>query len=757
MIRVTGLVQGVGFRPFIHRLATRHHLHGWVENRNDCVLISVNSNKQIINQFCADLIRQAPAASSIQEISVEKDGAGHFSAFEVRESRDVTNEVTEISPDIAVCEECLADMRNQPHRIGYPLINCSHCGPRFSIIRDLPYDRSQTTMSGFEMCPECQREYSEIKDRRYHAQPVSCNRCGPVYSLDLGGSVTSDPEKILQYVAAALNDGKLLAIKGTGGFHLACDALDPGAVGRLREIKRRNGKPFAVMFRNVDCARAYVRISSREEEVLTSWRRPILLLRKIKACSEGIADGLNRLGVMLPYMPFHHLLFERVDTPALVMTSGNISDEPIAISEPELERRFGRYVDGVVSYNREIHNRIDDSVAAVTGDDLLVMRRARGYAPAPIRTGFVLEGILGTGAELTGSFCIGKGRNAIMSQYTGDLSNAGNFNFYTEAYHRFCRLFRFTPHLVVSDLHPDYMSTRFAEQLSRENPAVRHIRVQHHHAHLASVMLEAGLDEEVIGFSFDGNGLGTDGHGWGGEVMRADFHHFDRLYHFEYMPLPGGDAAVREPWRMGISYLYALTGERVSTLGVPLVHAIGKASIDRVISMIQKGVNVPAVSSAGRLFDAVAAITGLSYTSGYTAQAPMLLESAINESEKGSYLFEINGQQVSFLPLIEGVVGDLQRKTDTGTISARFHNTLVELIIHLSRRIRSQTGLEKVVLAGGSFQNSYLVQKVKEKLAENRFDVYISSMLPVNDQGIAAGQAVLGAHMWKKEKEAHHA
>lgn len=753
IIKVTGLVQGVGFRPFVHRLATRHHLHGWVENRNDGVLIKVSGREQIIETFCKNLVRQAPGASSIQGLSMEKDGEERFSTFEVRESRDLTSEVTEISPDIAVCEKCLQDLEKQPHRIRYPLINCSHCGPRFSIVRDLPYDRSRTTMSGFQMCPECMREYHQIENRRYHAQPVSCNHCGPEYRMETDGEEIRDLEEILAQASRFLSEGKLLAVKGTGGYHLVCDAFQPEAVRKLRDLKTRYEKPFAVMFRDQDCAREYVRISQKEEEILTSWRRPILLLMKVKELSEGIADGLSSLGVMLPYMPFHTLLFKKLDTPALVMTSGNLSDEPVAIAEREVGSRFGRNVDGTISYNREIYNRIDDSVATVAGDDLLILRRARGYAPAPLRTGFDLEGILGTGAELTGSFCMGKGHHAIMSQYVGDLNNAANFCFYSEAYQRFRRLFRFTPRIVVSDLHPDYMSTRFAEQLANEDPEVIHFGVQHHHAHLASVMLDAGLNEKVIGFSFDGTGLGTDGHGWGGEVMRADFQGFERLYHFEYMPLPGGDMAVREPWRMGIAYLCAHFGKETLNLRVPLVEAMGKRAIQQVASMIRKGVNVPQVSSAGRLFDAAAAILGLTYRSAYTAHAPMLLESAIDTGEKGSYQLEINGQEISFRSLILQMVDDIHHGISTGRISARFHNTVVSLIVHLSNQIRAKTGLEKVVLAGGTFQNRYLVEHARKRLAKNHFEAFIPTTLPLNDQGIAAGQVVLGAYRWLKLQE----
>ncbi|MBE9518256.1 MAG: carbamoyltransferase HypF, partial [Bacteroidetes bacterium] len=682
-------------------------------------------------------------------VEIQKVARKSFDSFEIKASSDESIFITEISPDIAVCSECLDDLNNQAHRIDYPLINCTHCGPRFSIIRDLPYDRVHTTMSNFEMCPQCRSEYGDLNDRRFHAQPVACNTCGPVYRFEHAGGATEVFKEILDRTSELLSGDALLAIKGTGGFHLVCNAFRKEGIAKLRTMKRRDGKPFAVMFKSLDEAQHYVEIGESEKAELCSWRRPIVLLRKRRELPRGIADGLVNLGVMLPYMPFHYLLFEQLTTPALVMTSGNFSDEPILISNDRAREQFSAFVDGIVSYNREIFNRVDDSVSTVIREVPTVLRRARGFAPSPIRTGFDLEGILATGAELTGSFCMGKEHLALMSPYTGDLKNVETLAFYQETYERYCRLFRFTPRLVVSDLHPDYLSTRFAVKLVEENPDLAHFSVQHHHAHIASGMLNAGLEGEVLGFSFDGTGLGTDGHMWGAEVMKADYINFERLFHFEYMPLPGGDKASKEPWRMGISYLHHCFGDEIYDLKIPLTQRFGRQEMGNIIALIQKRINTPMVSSAGRLFDAVAAITGLNYYSTYQAEAPMLLESAIDLNEQGSYPFEIETGKVSFTSLIRSVVEDIHKGKSTGSIATKFHHTLVQLILRLSLEIRAESGLDRIVLGGGSFQNNFLSEKVMDKLENENFKVYLPHRIPVNDQGIAAGQLAIGAHRWK--------
>jgi len=742
---ISGMVQGIGFRPFVYRLAKENRLVGCVENRNDGVAIEVNGTEKTIKSFREELIRKAPLASSIYSVSTSRIESKHFDSFRIGQSENVSSRITEVSPDIAVCPECLSDLENQSHRIDYPLINCTHCGPRFSIIRDLPYDRPHTTMSEFQMCDTCKSEYEDVMDRRFHAQPVACNSCGPVYSLETESEYTEEIQQVLERTAQLLKNGALLAIKGTGGYHLVCDALNAEAIEKLRQMKKRDGKPFAVMFSSVEQAHPWVQINGREEKLLSSWQRPIVLLTRKREFTPGVADGLSNLGVMLPYMPFHRLLFKVLDIPALVMTSGNFSEEPILISNEAVRSQFEGFVDGVVSYNREIHNRIDDSVCTVIGDIPLVLRRARGYTPTPIRTPFELEGILGTGAELSGSFCLGKENMALMSQYTGDLKNLETYEFYKESYKRFSRMFRFTPELVVSDKHPDYLSTRFARQLA-ENLQIPHLEVQHHHAHVASGMINAGLEGEVIGFSFDGTGLGTDGNGWGAEVLKAGYLDFDRLYHFEYVPLPGGDRAVKEPWRMGTSYLYQVYGSDLLHLRTPLNREINKEQLRQMMVLLEKGINSPLVSSAGRLFDAVSAITGLSYYSTYQAEAPMLLESALDASEPGTYGFEINEGTISFASLIGRLVEDIHHGVSVGRIAARFHHALVKLIVQLALEIRNKYKLERVVLAGGTFQNRYLTKKVIQKLEIEGFQVYLPDNIPVNDQGIAAGQVAIGAH-----------
>jgi len=739
---------------FIYHVASGLGLKGWVENRNDGVVIMTRGTGDQMAEFRKQVLTHAPEAASIESVEIGEAGLEPgpdqypeaFGDFEIRRSSNVSDAVTEISPDIAVCNQCLEDMQKQPHRLAYPLINCTHCGPRFSIIRDLPYDRKHTTMEPFDMCPVCRSEYSDINDRRFHAQPVACNHCGPAYRLVTSMNQTEGLPDILEGLENILSEGGLVAMKGTGGFHLACDAFNQAGVRKLREIKQRDGKPFALMFRNLEVARSYVEIGPAGEQALRSWRRPIVLLPKTRDLTRGIADGLSTLGIMLPYMPFHHLLLEQLKTPALVMTSGNFSEEPILISNEEVLKHFGPRVDGVLTYNREIYNRVDDSVIRISRESPMVLRRARGYAPSPIRTSLDLEGILGTGAELAGSFCLGKGHLALMSQYTGDLKNLETYGFYQEIYERYCRLFRFSPRMVVSDLHPDYLSTRFARKLVEQDDGISHISAQHHHAHIASGMLDAGWEGEVLGFAFDGSGYGTDGHMWGGEVLQADYSGFERLCHFEYMPLPGGDRASKEPWRMAVSYLYHVFGEDMYDLRIPLTETFSRPEMENITTLIQKKINAPLASSAGRLFDAVAAILGLNYSSTYQAEAPMLLESAIDLSETGNYSFSIEDGRISFQSLIREVVADVHRGNSRGSIAAKFHQTLVELIRELAMHIRSQTGLDRVVLGGGTFQNGYLSEKVVDKLEKERFKVYLPQGTPVNDQGIAVGQLAIGAH-----------
>jgi hydrogenase maturation protein HypF len=741
LIVVRGLVQGVGFRPFIYRTAVEHHLDGRVLNTSEDVRIRLNATPRQLRAFLDSVRKKAPPASDIQAIDCEETGFEEFSGFRISGSRDESGRVTRVSPDIAVCEDCLRDMKIQPHRLDYPFLNCTNCGPRFTIIRDLPYDRGNTTMSRFRMCPRCAQEYHDVQDRRFHAQPVACNSCGPHYTLDRQGRIISGMSLILAETVRMIDEGMIVAIKGMGGFHLACDALNDRAVSRLRSGKERERKPFAVMFRDVKTLRGFARVSEAEEELLASWQRPILVLASTKPLAEEVSMGFRTVGAMLPYMPLHHLLFERLATPAIVLTSGNISDEPIIISNEEAGRRLGPVSDAVLSYDREIHNRTDDSVAFVTGTRMRMIRRSRGFAPQPVILDLDVDSIFAAGAELVNCFCVGRQDMAILSQHIGDLKNFETYSFYGESAERFMRLFRVTPRLAVHDLHPDYLSTKFAAGLGIESLAV-----QHHHAHIVSAMAEHGINEKVAGVSFDGTGFGADGHIWGGEFLICDRTSFERYTHFAYTPMPGGDMVTSEPWRMAVSYLYAIYGQELYGLDLPFLRDIPSKQLGLITAMIDKGVNAPLSSSCGRLFDAVSAMLGICTRSGFHAEAPMRLENAAASNETGQYAY-ITGDDVNFEPMFRQMVRDIRTGLDASIISARFHNTLAGLTEEILTGMRDEKGPDTVVLSGGTFQNRYLLEELLRRLPEKGFRVFTNSRIPANDGGIALGQLVIGASL----------
>ncbi len=749
-IRIRGLVQGVGFRPFVYRLATRKGLTGTVENGVDGVRIVVRMNGTVsMEQFLKDLRREAPPAARIWQVEYRPVAGERIpdDAFRILPSRADAPGITQVSPDIAVCEECLRDMKEQPHRRDYPFVNCTNCGPRFTIITDLPYDRVHTTMAEFEMCPQCRSEYEDVEDRRFHAQPVACRRCGPHYTLWQGDERTDDLPEILERSAGLLSAGGILAVKGMGGYFLACDATDEEAVARLRRAKKREGKPFAVLFRDLAAVKAFARVSGEEEAELTGWRRPIVLLEaRGRKTAPSVSMGFPTVGAMLPYMPFHYLLFEKLDLQALVLTSGNLSDEPIVIDDDEALRRLAPVTDGVLTYNRRIHNRVDDSVVHFVRGHRRALRRSRGFAPAPVPLPFSVDNILATGAELVNTFCLGREDQAIMSQHIGDLKNYETWAFFTESVERLTRLFRVEPSLVACDLHPDYLSTRYARETG-----LPLVQVQHHHAHVAAVMAEHGITEPVIGVPFDGTGLGDDGHIWGGEFMVCDLEEYRRYSHLEYVPMPGGDKAVLQPWRMALSYLYKLYGERMRDLRLPVVEkARQEKTLEPVITMIRQGINSPLTSGAGRLFDAVAALTGICPVSTFHAEAPMRLEAAVTKSEKGTYPWEQEAGTIRMMPALRRIVRDLEEQVSPGVIAARFHNTLAGMITDVTVQIREETGLEKVVLSGGTFQNRILLAATEEQLERKGFEVLRPLEFPVNDGGIALGQlAVAGARRLK--------
>jgi hydrogenase maturation protein HypF len=651
--------------------------------------------------------------------------------------------ITEISPDIAVCPECLHDLDTQPHRREYPLINCTRCGPRFTIIHDLPYDRSRTTMQDFPMCETCEGEYHSISDRRFHAQPVACNSCGPQYVLKEGErEVTSIPE-ILTEVASAISRGNIIALKGQGGYHLVCDALQNESVLTLRARKGRDQKPFAVLFRDMEAVREYCYPDNHEESLLTSWRRPIVLLQQKKPLADGVNNGLGTIGSLLPYMPFHYMLFRNLNQKALILTSGNLSEDPVIINDDEAVRQLGKVTSLFIRYNREISNRTDDSVVRSMQGKVCMIRRSRGYVPEPIDLDCPVEGIHAFGAEQKNTFCLGKGNQAMMSQHIGDLKGLETFDFYRDSLQKFMKIFRFTPERLVCDLHPDYLSTIHAEKLAEEF-GIPLIRVQHHHAHVAACMAEHHFNEEVIGISLDGTGLGSDGHIWGGEFFVADRATFQRYTHFDYVPAPGGDKAVEEPWRMAFSYLVRYPETRKLIDKVPFFHIFDKNRIHRVQEMLDKGINSPLTSGAGRLFDAVAVMLGLCSRSSFDSEPPMRLESIIREGINEYYPVGTEST-ICFAPMLEAIVKDLTHNVSASAISAKFHNTLVKVIGDISEKIRAEKNIDKVVLSGGVFQNKYLLMKSVSYLESLNFRVYFNHQVPVNDGGISLGQLMIAA------------
>jgi hydrogenase maturation protein HypF len=739
LIEVKGLVQGVGFRPFIYRLAMENNLKGWVKNTNKNVLVCINTDEINLRKFIKEIRSKSPPASDIISVDHIITESEIFSGFKIIASSDISDEITEISPDIAVCNDCLRDMKIQEHRIGYPFLNCTNCGPRFTIIRDLPYDRANTTMSGFTLCETCRSEYDDAGDRRFHAQPVACNNCGPEYELIIQDHHVRGIRNILNQTAKFIDKGKILAIKGQGGFHLACDALNEEAVDRLRKSKYREGKPFAVMFRDAGSIKKYARLDIAEEKELTSWRRPVVILKAKKSLAYPVSSGLNTIGCMLPYMPFHYQLFELLKTPVIVLTSGNISDEPIIINNKMSLKVLGPITDAVLLYNRDIYNRTDDSVVMVVNETPRMLRRSRGYVPNPVRLKFNADGILATGAELVNCFCLGKGNYAILSQHIGDLKNFETYTFYSESIDHFQKIFRMRAELIAHDMHPDYLSTKYAIGTGLKKTAI-----QHHHAHIASAMAEHGLDEKVIGVSFDGTGYGDDGNIWGGEFLICDLNDYDRYMHFEYKPMPGGDMVTYEPWRMTVSYLYSIYGEDFLDFKLPFLKNIDKEKLWIVIQMLGDKLNTPLTSGAGRLFDAMAALLNICTQSEFHAEAPMRLETAITPGINDSYPFSTD-KTIVFSETFRSVVDDLKKGKSAGMISAKFHNTIIKVVERIVEKIRQETGLKKVVLSGGTFQNRYLLENLEPGLKKAGIDVYAQNQIPSNDGGIALGQLAIAA------------
>jgi hydrogenase maturation protein HypF len=793
-IEVSGIVQGVGFRPYIYRLATGRHLSGTIRNTSAGVTIEIQGPIETVQDFVDCLPAEAPPLARITGFTVHDapcvvPAAGDSELdFRIIHSHEGEEVRTLISPDVAICADCLREMFDpKDRRFRYPFINCTNCGPRFTIIRDIPYDRPGTSMAKFPMCAACLAEYENPLDRRFHAQPNACWECGPRVEIwDKAGKRIPCSDPVVE-AASALLAGQVVAVKGLGGFHLAVDATNAAAVELLRQRKRRVEKPFAVMVPDVQAAERICELDDAGRTALQSIQRPIVLLKKAllkkallpKVAPEKKTAGMipeavapfNRyLGVFLPYTPLHYLLLEQGRFEALVMTSGNLSEEPIAIDNHEAVKRLNGIADYFLVHNRDILLRCDDSVVRVADGVTRQLRRSRGFVPVPVFLQDDVPSVLAVGGELKNTICLTKGSNAFLSQHVGDLENVEGYSFFHEAIEHLGRILEIRPQVIAYDLHPDYFSTKWALQ-QNEVAGIGIIGVQHHHAHIASCMAENHLAGRVIGFALDGTGYGTDGKIWGGEVLVASYESFERAAHFEYVPLPGGAAAIREPWRMAVSYLAHHFGREFLKLDIPFVRELDRKKTDFLLRMMEQGVNSPLTSSCGRLFDAVAALVGIRREVNYEAQAAIELEMAMGspavEPSEEVELSEVESPEVqstgdntaypltlvpdrenwiiSTRPLFEALLDDLGRNVSVGKISQRFHDGLVVGFVELAVLLRNKTTLNRVCLSGGTFHNVYLAQRLEARLFKAGFEVFTQKEVPSGDGGLSLGQALVAA------------
>ena len=792
-IHITGIVQGVGFRPFVYNMAMRSSLCGWVRNSSSGVDIVVEGPQHLIEKFSEDLVAEKPPLATIDEVvqnSIQPEG---FSTFEIIASKEISGAFQPISPDVSICADCLRELLDpQDLRYRYPFINCTNCGPRFTIIKAIPYDRPNTTMASFKMCAACESQYNDPSDRRFHAQPVACSECGPHVWLEMkvepqkfeSQSPKIQPQTEYRGDLAIietqhlLNEGAIVAIKGLGGFHLACDGLNSTAVSHLRQRKLRVDKPFALMMPDIATVEEHCFVNNAERAMLESRERPIVILERRPGCNiaEDVAPNQNTLGVMLPYTPLHYLLFlpddqtsmneQKSQSPpsVLVMTSGNLSEEPIAIENEEARQRLMNLTNAFLMHNRPIHTRTDNSVTRIidipTEQDQhqptsQLLRRSRGYAPYPFRLPWKSPPMLATGAELKNTFCLVRDQYAFLSHHIGDLENYETLRGFEDGIKHFEQLFLINPEFIACDMHPNYLATRYAQDRAQQD-GLPIVEVQHHHAHIAACMLEHQLPKanEVIGVALDGTGFGDDGAIWGGEFILASYHSYQRLYHLAYTSLPGGDRAIREPWRMALSWLDTAGLDWNPDLP-PLRHVFeNKKNPDQVLAVInhqiETGLNSTTTSSMGRLFDAVSALMGIRQEVNYEAQAAIEMEQLIDPNEHQAYPFHIPGANLSntcidinATPVIEAVVADVLARVSPRVMAARFHRGVADMIGQICLSIRTSCGSNVVALSGGVWQNLALLSYTHQILQNYGFKVLVHQQLPPNDGGIAIGQAAV--------------
>lgn len=777
-IHITGVVQGVGFRPFVYGLAQRLGLAGQVRNTSAGVDIEVDGPPEALAAFAQALRDEAPALARIDSLEIAERPPDGYTGFAIVASAAVPGAFQPISPDVSLCDDCRRELFNPAdRRYRYPFINCTNCGPRFTIIQDIPYDRPQTTMAGFPLCAACAAEYHDPANRRFHAQPVACPVCGPRVWIegdvagrdpsDQGSGIGDRQRDPLYSARQLLADGAILAVKGLGGFHLACDATSEAAVAELRRRKLRVDKPFAVMMASIDMVERHCEASAGERALLLSRERPVVILqrRPESTIAAGVAPNQTTIGVMLPYTPLHELLLEPAPgfPEALVMTSGNLSEEPIAYTNEEARERLALLADAFLMHNRDIYVRCDDSVVRERGSGIpapYFVRRSRGYAPGSLALPWDVPPLLATGAELKNTFCLARDRYAFLSHHIGDLENYETLRSFEQGIAHFERLFHITPQAVAYDLHPDYLATRYALERA-ERAGLPAIGVQHHHAHIAACMAEHGLpgDEPVIGVSFDGAGYSVDEATgtpsiWGGEFLIATYGGFQRAAHLANIPLPGGDKAVKEPWRLALAWLQAADVGWDAALP-PVAHgaALAPYALGALAHQLHSGVNSPPTSSMGRLFDAVAALAGVRQTVNYEAQAAIELEALVDPAERGAYPFRLIRHIVDPLPVIAAVAADVRAATPLPIIAARFHNGVAQMVAAVCSALREASALNAVVLSGGVWQNMTLLRRTLALLADDGFAVYVHHRVPANDGGLALGQAAIaGWQLNQKER-----
>jgi hydrogenase maturation protein HypF len=753
LIKVKGIVQGVGFRPFVYQQAIHHQLTGWVRNTSSGVEIEVNGAIDSLQHFVLVIQDNPPPLARIDELHVESCEINHYLSFEILESQAQPGEFIPISPDVSICGDCTRELFNpQDRRYRYPFINCTNCGPRFTIIQDIPYDRPKTTMSGFEMCPECRHEYENPLDRRFHAQPVACPQCGPQVWFEKDQQIIGKEENAIHIAREWLRNGRILAIKGLGGYHLACDASNDQAVNSLRDRKKRSDKPFALMAFDLETIERHCRVNEEEAKLLSSPQHPILILdrRPGSNISSLVASHQPTLGVMLPYTPLHMLLLEPAPgyPEMFVMTSGNLSEEPIAYVDDDAKNRLYSLADGFLLNDRPIHMRTDDSVVRVFDKEINIIRRARGYAPDPIKLPFTTPSVLAAGAELKNTFCITRQRYAFMSHHIGDVENFETYQSLHEGIEHFKKIFKLEPELLACDLHPDYLATRYAlAESSRLDLPLYYI--QHHHAHLAACLADNQWDENelVIGLCFDGTGMGTDGAIWGGEILLGNYEKYVRAYHLAYTPLPGGDAASRKASRSALSHLWSAGIDW--DMDMPAVAALCGEERNAVRMQLEQNINAPLTSSMGRLFDAVSAVIGVCQESTYEGQAAIELENACDPLENGSYAFQYSGNEILHKTMLEALIKDWYSGIPVPVLASRFHNSLVDMILDRCISIRENQGITTVVLSGGVWQNRFLFTRTFERLNKSGFKVLHHHQVPANDGGLSLGQAVIAAHAYQ--------